>query len=253
MENTMELNTDRFKKLLTLIPLCCITTTLSASPLMDNITQGKFLLQVGGFSASNQGKAQQINIQTLIGDYFSVSNNRNQNALFGIGYFVDGQHFNSFNMQYGVNAFYFMDTTVNGNITQEQLFTNLGYSYDTSNLPVYATAKGLFNLKNERYHLVIDAGIGPNFKQTSNFSERSLDGGVTIPEQPFTGKTNVTFSAMTGIGFKIDHAIDKAPLECGYHIFYLGRGQFNTTTNQVLNSLKTGNSYAQALTCGISL
>jgi hypothetical protein len=247
------LNTDRIKKLLSLIPLCCITTTLSAYPLVDRITHGKFLLEAGGFSTSNQGKGQQINIQTLIGDYFSVSNNRNQNAVFGAGYFIDAQQFSGVNLQFGLNAFYFMDTTVNGIITQEQLFNNLSYSYDTSNLPVYAAARGIFNLKNERYHLVIDLGLGPNFKQTSNFTEKSLDGGETIPEQPFTGKNNVIFSATTGIGFKIDHALDQAPLECGYHIFYLGRGQFNTTTSQVLNSLKTGNSYAQALTCAISI
>jgi hypothetical protein len=249
----MKLNTDRTKKLLSFISLCCITTTISAHPFVDNLTQGKFVLQVGGFSASNQGKSQQINIQTLIGDYFSTSNNRNQNALLGLGYFVDGQEFNRFNMQYGINAFYFMDTTVNGTITQEQLFTNLAYSYNVTNLPIYATTKGLVNLKNKRYHLTFDLGIGPNIQQTSNFNENSLDGGVTIPERPFDGKTNVTFSAMTGIGIKIDHAIDKAPLECGYHIFYLGRGQFNTTSNQVLNTLTTGNSYAQAITCGISL
>jgi hypothetical protein len=245
------LNTDRIKKFLSLIPLCFITTTLSAHPFIDKIAQGKFVVHVGGFSASNQGKAQQINIQTLIGDYFSVSNNKNQNALFGLGYFVDGQQFNRFSLQYGMNAFYFMNTTVNGAVTQEQLVTNLGYSYDVSNLPVYATVKGLFSLKDERYHLIFDLGIGPNIKQTSSVTEKSLDGGVTIPEQPFTGKTNIIFSAMTGIGIRLDHAIDKAPLECGYHIFYLGRGQFNTTSNQILNSLTTGNSYAQALTCGI--
>jgi hypothetical protein len=249
----MQLNVGRIKKLLSLIPLCCITTTLSAHPLIDNIAQGKFVFQAGGFNVSNQGQAQQINIQTLIGDYFSVSNNQNQNAVVGLGYFVDGQQFNKFNMQYGINAFYFLETTVKGTITQEQLFTNLAYSYNTSNLPVYATAKGLFNLKNERYHLTFDLGIGPNIKHTSNFSETSLDGGVTIPETPFNGKTNVTFSAMTGIGIKMDHALDQSPLECGYRIFYLGRGQFDTTSNQVVNSLKTGNSYAQAITCGISL
>jgi hypothetical protein len=188
----------------------------------------------------------------LEGDYFAVSNNHNQNALFGLGYFVDGQQFNKFNLQYGIDAFYFLNTTVKGNITQEQLFTNLAYSYNVTNLPIYAIAKGLFNLNNERYHITFDLGVGPNFLQTSNFSEKSLDGGVTIPEQPFTGKTRVTFSAMTGIGFKVDNAIDNAPLECGYHIFYLGSGQFNTTSNQILNSLKMGNSYAQAVSCGIS-
>jgi hypothetical protein len=247
------LNRDCIKKLLSVISLSCIATTLSAHPMFDSLSHGKFVFQFGGFNVSNQGKAQQINIQTLIGDYFSVSNTQDQNALVGLGYFVDGQQYNRFNMQYGINAFYFFDTTVKGKVTQEQLFTNLGYSYSVSNLPIYATAKGLFNLKDERYHLTFDLGVGPNIKQTSNFTETSLDGGVTIPEQPFNGKTNVIFSAMTGIGIKMDHVIDKAPLECGYRIFYLGRGQFNTTSTQVLNSLKTGNSYAQALTCGISL
>jgi hypothetical protein len=249
----MTFKSTRLKNNLLLISLCCITSSLSAHPLLNTVSQGKWVLHLGGFSAVNQGQAQQVNIQTLVGDNFSVANNRNQNALVGVGYFVNGQHFNRFDLQYGLNAMYLMDTTVNGLVTQEQLFTNLSYSYNVSNLPIYATAKGLFNFKNDRYHLTVDLGIGPNIKRTSDFNEKSIDGGVTIPEQPFTGKTNVTFSAMTGVGFKMDHAIEQVPLECGYHILYLGRGQFNKTSDQLLNSFKTGNSYAHTLSCGISL
>jgi hypothetical protein len=252
----MKINTDAIKQLLLIASLSLTSAASAASTpptFVDNLAHGKFVFQLGAFSAANQGKSQQITIQTLIGDYFSVAHSQNQNALAGIGYFVDGLRSNRWDLQYGLNAFYFFETTVSGTVTQEQLFTNLGYSYSISNLPVYATAKGLFHFNNPRYHLTLDLGLGPNIKQTSNFTENSLDGGVTIPDQPFNGKTNVIFSAMTGIGVKIDHALDQSPLECGYHIFYLGRGQFSTTSNQIVNSLKTGNSYAQALSCGISL
>ena len=238
---------------LALLSLFSLQTALASnnSYFADKIMHGKFLLQLGAFNMSNQGKAQQINIQSLLGDYFSVTSEQKQNALLGLGYFIDGQMYHNWNLQYGVNAFYFMQTTVSGNVTQEQAFTNLSYSYDVTNVPIYATVKGLYNLKNDRYHLTLDFGIGPNFNETSGFNEKSLDGGITTADQIFKGKTNVNFSAMAGIGIKIDHVIEQLPLECGYHIFYLGRGQFDTTSNQVLNSLKTGNSYAQALSCGI--
>jgi len=243
-----------------LLSLCCMTTVLSlptakassvlASSFADKLTHGQFLLQLGAFNMSNQGKPQQINIQDLIGDYFSVSSGQNQNALVGLGYFIDGQTYNRWNLLYGIDAFYLMQTTVSGKVTQEQLFTNLSYSYDVTNTPVYATVKGLYDL-NDRYHVTLDLGAGPNFMKTSGFSEQSLDGGVTVGDQIFSSKNNVTFSAMAGIGVRMDHVIEQLPVECGYHLFYLGRGEFNTKTNQVLNTLKTGNSYAQSLSCGI--
>ncbi len=244
----MKLRMDAIKQFLILTSLCGMTSAFSA--LADSTTQGKVFFQLGAFNVSNQGKAQHINIQDLIGDDFSVTNNSEQNVLLGLGYFFNGQHFNKVTMEYGIDAFYFAATTVKGNVTQEELFNNLSYSYEVTHLPIYATAKALFNFPNERYHLIIDLGVGPNFMQTKNFSEKSLDGGVTIPDDAFSSNTDVVLSAMTGIGIRVDNVFKQASLECAYHYFYLGQGELNKT-DQVINALKTGHAYAQALSCGI--
>jgi hypothetical protein len=219
---------------------------------VNKLKQGHVLFQLGGFSAT-QGQSQQINIQNLIGNYYTVSQNTSQNALVGIGYFLDGTQYNRMSFLYGINAFYLFDNVVNGNIWQEQLFNNLSYSYNVSNIPIYVTAKTLFKMKNERYSLALDLGIGPNFMRTNSYQEKSLDGGVTIPDNAFSGRTTTNFSATAGIGFKVANALDNVPLECGYRFFYLGQGSFSRDTNQLLDSLQTGKSYAQAITCGITL
>jgi hypothetical protein len=210
------------------------------------------LFQAGGFYAS-QGKAQDIGINGLVGDRFTVTHENDGNALLGLGYYLTGLEKNQFSLLFGINAFYLAPTTVQGNVIQEQLFTNLSYSYSITQYPIYLVTKAFINTNSDKYTITGDLGIGPNIIRTGDFSERSLDGGVTIPENPFTGQTSVAFSATAGVGVKFNNVIGRLPLEVGYRFFYLGQGSFSKNNNQILNTLKTGNSYANALIFSIHL
>jgi len=142
---------------------------------------------------------------------------------------------------------------VSGVIVQEQLFTNLAYQYNISHLPVYAAAKASINTKKENLDVIIDAGIGPNFVSARQFEDRSLDGGFTLPNHAFTGKTRVAFSAMGGVGLRINQAFGQYPVELGYRFFYLGDSKLTPRTNQILNNLKTGTNTAQALVITVTV
>lgn len=209
--------------------------------------------QLGGFRA-NQGQSQNIYIDGLIGDRFTVNHHNGSNGLVGAGYYLNPQENNPFNLSYGINAFYLPRTDVSGVVIQEQLFTNLSYYYSTTNYPIYFAAKALIKNKDDApYNLTLDAGIGPNIIKTATVQETSIDGGITIPDQTFSGRTTTAFSAMAGVGVRINHVFGQAPLECGYRFFYLGQGDFNKLTNQIINTLRTGNSYANALLCSITI
>lgn len=229
-----------------------VTLTLAASQATSlNISQGHFLFEAGAFSAT-QGKTQDINIDGLIGDRFNVTNQHDSNALFGLGYLIDGFNRNRFSLNYGVNAFYLTQTKVSGTIDQELIFTNLAYSYEVRHLPVYAAAKAQINTNSEALAVTLDAGIGPNFMKTSNYHDWPLD-EMILPDNAFLGRSKVTFSAMAGIGLKLTPISGHAPLECGYRFFYLGEGGFNVRTNQILTPLSTGKNYAQALVCTVTV
>lgn len=113
-------------------------------------------------------------------------------------------------------------------------------------------AQSLFDLNSTRYGLIVDIGIGPNFMKANGFQEYSLN-GISQPDAPFPGHTTTTFSVTAGAGIKLNHGIDSIPpLTCGYRFFYLGQGQFNNNSGQ-LNSFKTGETYANALLCSVSI
>ena len=239
-------------KLISSIVLLAITTQIFSFSLKDHLVHGHAVVQLGGYW-STQGKSQHINIESLIGDDFTVTSGQSSNGLVGVGYFIDGQEKDLFKMAYGINAFYLAKTGVSGNVIQEGLFSNLSYGYNVTHHPVYAVAKSTIKTKSPKYALTVDLGIGPNFMRTGGFHEQSLDGGVTIPDNAFSGHTTTTFSAMTGVGIKFNNIFGAAPLECGYKFFYLGQGNFSKNTNQLLNNLNTGSDYANALMCSITV
>ena len=211
-----------------------------------NPKRATIVFQVGGFNAT-QGNAQNVGINGLIGDYFTVNHRNASNVLLGLGYYFNGLERNQFSLLYGINAFYLAPTTVQGNVIQEQLFTNLSYRYSITQYPIYIATKVLINTSSDKYSITCDLGIGPNIIKTSDFSERSLDGGMTLPDNAFTGQTNVAFSATVGVGIKFNNVIARLPFEVGYRFFYLGQGSLSKSNNQILNTLKTGNNYANAL------
>jgi len=231
-----------------------LSSTSFACQLLENLSWSKasIPLQVGGFFASNQHHTQNINIQGLVGDQFSDKPHRPNNVLVGLGYYLNGYEATNYSLLYGLNAYYLARTRVQGSITQEQLFTNLAYSYSLTNYPLYVAAKALLK-SDTNYQGTIDLGIGPNFIRTNRFGESSLDGGITIPDHAFAGKTKTVFSATAGVGLRLNEAIGHTPLECGYRFYYLGKGSFRKLTNQLLNTLETNDNYANAVVCSVTI
>lgn len=221
---------------------------VSQTTLADQSTSTRratIVFQMGGYTAS-QGDAQKIGINGLIGDYFTVDQQHDSNLLLGVGYYLDGLNKDTFKLLYGINAFYLAHTAVQGNVIQEQLFTNLSYHYYLTNYPVYAATKLFFKTSNSKYDIALDLGVGPNFISATDFTERSLDGGVTIPDNIFSSQLSVALSATAGVGIKFNKLIG-VPCELTYRFFYLGQGSLKKSNSQVLDALKTGNSYANAL------
>lgn len=257
------LNKDRAIKIIFILLTGLITQSSFAyyqhSPLNSLLSHTKLTLQLGAFSA-HQGSAQNVKIDDLNGDYFTVTKHSDQNVLVGLGLFMDGPdetYINCpdipvFSTMYGINAFYLPRTDVKGDVIQEQLFTNLSYKYSVTNIPIYLSGKAIFNKNNERFNVTVDLGIGPNIIRAHDFEEKSIDGGVTLPDDIFSNKTKVVLSGTVGIGVQINNVYQNIPVECGYRFFYLGKGRFNTTTN-FTSSLHTGNSYANAVLCSVTV
>jgi len=206
---------------------------------------------VGVFRAT-QGEEQHINIQTLVGNNVTVTKSNDQNVLLGLGYLLDGGVHGRFNLAYGIDAFYIAKTNVQGVVTQEDVCANLSYQYSTTNIPIYVIAKAAIKNANDKYALTLDVGLGPNIMRTYNYFATSLDDGVTIPDNAFLGRRSTVFSATAGVGIPFNNVPGSSLVELGYRFFCLGQGEFATRTNQILNSLKTGNSYANALVLTIS-
>lgn len=208
-------------------------------------------LQFGGFW-SHAGEAQHINIDGLIGDQYTITNHDSSNVLFGAGYYLNGFEWKRADLLYGLNFYYLGKISAQGEIVQENLFTNLLYSYSIQNIPLYAAAKAKIKTNDEKLSVIVDVGIGPNFMQTRQYNEMVLD-PMVIPDLLFQGQNRTTFSATAGIGLRLNQFLGQTPIECGYRFFYLGSGQLNPKNEQVLNNLVTGNVYANAIVCSLTI
>ena len=225
-----------------------LSNAASFSSNASYLKDGEWVVQGGGFY-SEMGKAQHIDINGAVGNDFNVLDKHAYNGVLGMGYYLKPSHVANHAVQYGLNAFYLHNATVDGTITQENLFTNLSYGYQVNHLPLYAMLKmpKLFASS-----VSADIGIGPNVMFLGRVKERSLDGGVTIPDNAFGSRTDVSFSATAGLNVQVMPTATH-PISCGYRFFYLGEGRFKKATNQLLDTLKTGHSYAHALMCQVSL
>lgn len=213
------------------------------------------VLQVGWFVAK-QGKAQHINIEGLIGDDFGLDHSTSQNILVGAGYYFNGLETNCIALSYGLNAFYLAPTKVSGDVTLEDAYSDLSYRYFLTNYPIYLAAKAFFHCTTQ-CDITLDLGVGPNIIRASSFKEKSLDDGITIPDTPhaplFSGKTNATFSACGGIGVRLNNIFKNISLEIDYRFFYLGQGRLKRNNDQLINTLHTGNMYANAFFLSVSI
>lgn len=232
-----------------------LPATSQTSQLSTNY--GNLILQFGGFSTYESSK--HVYIEANDGDYFNISNHYRENFLLGLGYLINGPDettifgCQTFKTQYGVNAFYLPRITVKGNVIQEQEFNNLSFKYSVTNYPIYLAAKGIFNTNDDRYKFTLDLGLGPNIIHASNFNEKSLDGGHTIPDNIFSNHTSVALSGTFGLGIRFENTFGNIPLECGYRFFYLGQGHFKAIHSDLNNTLETGNGYTNALLCSVAV
>ncbi len=224
---------------------------LSHLPSLSDWRHGHTVVQLGGYWGA-AGDEQNISVRYLRGNHYTTNNNNSRNGLFGLGYYLDGIDKNRFLLDYGINGFFLAKTHVSGQIVQEQLFTNLAYSYAIQHIPLFFGAKALVKNKSNRYNISFDAGIGPNFMQVNHYQETPLN-NFTFPDNGFSTHTQVTFAAMAGIGLRLNHVFGNAPLECGYRFFYLGKGSLHMSNNQLLTTLKTGNAFGNALLCSITV
>lgn len=212
----------------------------------------ELIVQFGGFFVS-EGKTQVINAVSLRGNQYTVNQNTQSNALFGVGYYLDGILRDRIDVKFGVDWLYMPSTSVSGFIQQEQTFQNLSYRYHVRNMPLYLSAKAKYKDAKDRYDYIFDIGVGPNFIRTNGYSESSLT-SFTIPNNnAFTGHNNVALTAMVGLGMRVYNVFGKNPLECGYRFMSLGEGQLQKNNNQVLNALSTGHGYANSIVCGVIL
>lgn len=233
--------------------LAAIGLLIASYPaLSSSLPHGQLVIQGGAFY-SKPGKSQHININTLIGDQYTVNNNNKSNGLFGLSYLVSGPNMGNVLMSYGISGFYFPKITVNGDIVQENTFANLGYSYGITQVPIYATAKAVLMNHSDQFGLTVDTGIGANLNKTTTLHTWPINGSNALPDGVFSGRSNTDFSAMVGVGLRINHLLGQIPLDCGYRYFYLGKGNFYKRSDEWLNNLSTGDNYAQAILCSVTV
>lgn len=222
---------------------------ISESPTSKSLDRSRWVIHLGAFQAE-QGKAQQVGIEGLEGDDFTVNSHPSQQGLLGLGYYLNGFERDTYRLWYGLDAYYLSPSTVSGEVIQEQSFTNLSYRYSIANYPVYAATK-LWLKGDGDYDVTLDAGVGPNWIKTYGFSETPLNDNA-LPDSIFSGQTSVALSATAGIGVTFHHVLGDLPLECSYRFFYLGQGKLHVINDQVNQALTTGYSYANALMLSIA-
>jgi len=263
-----------------------------------NLGHGIIPIQFGGANLA-QGQAQNVNIQGLVGNHYTLSSRLQNKGLVGVGYYLSkydkcqddeeidvasqryhtrrnnndswqdmpvykrkydiskaecySQQASNMHLYYGIDLFYFGAASVSGEIIQEQLYANLNYKYDVQQFPIYLAIKANINLFDPNYNLVLDLGMGPNFIHTSNYTEVPLTSYSIPANNTFAPNNSTSFSVTAGIGIRLNNIIGHCPLELGYRFFYLGSGQLQANNNQLLNTLKTGNMYANALVFTVTL
>jgi hypothetical protein len=211
--------------------------------------KGHAVVQLGGIF-THQGQSEHVNTPGLIGSQYTVNTHSASNGLVGLGYYLDGLDRKHFQINYGINTFYIAKAPVNGGIVLENTFHNLNYSYQIQNIPIYFSTQSIIKTNKKQYNVTLDAGLGPNVMQVSQYQEAVLT-TYTIPSNNFATHHNVTLTAMAGLGLRRHNFFGKAPLECGYRFFYLGNGHLQINNTQITNPLKTGNVYANAVICSI--
>jgi len=212
----------------------------------SSLSEGKFHFLAGGAHVT-QGDGQLIGMSNSFGNIHTVGKGSDNVFIAGLGYFLKPYADKPMDVSLGFSAYYINNAKMNGLVYLERSFPNLSYQYETVNIPFYASAKALWTQSKLPFSVVTDAGIGLNLLTTKNYRETSLDNGVTIPNQAFSGHTAVKFSAMGGVGFRFHKAFKNNDIEIGYRYFYLNRGKLKPRP-PFLRELSTDVVDAHALT-----
>ena len=206
---------------------------------------GEANLYLGGVHIK-QANGQFGGIQDALGNIYSTTKTDYTSFLVGLGYFFNVKSYQNLDLDLGAQVYYLSGAESQGIIYQEGSFPNLSYQYKTQNTPLYAAAKLKWNTNDKKTAFVVDAGIGPNFSNTNNYYEESIDNGITIPNQAYYGQNKTMFSAMVGAGMRFNNVWHNASLEVGYKYFYLNKSKL-APRNGVTTSLATTNNNANAL------
>lgn len=214
---------------------------ISCSAYALEIPNGKLAIEAGLFR-TNQGDAQDISINGLVGDHFTVQDGTQNNGLVGIGYYLP---FMDNTLDVGLNVFYLAKTTIKGSIIQENLYENLDYRYDVIQAPIYLDAKKHFPMS-ESYGFTIDLAVGINIMNLHNYHDEPSDGSTSLPDDAFKSQSNVLFSGSVGLGIELCNLLYHQPIEIGYRFFYLGESSLPGRVPEI-EDLETGHAYAHAL------
>lgn len=212
-----------------------------------SLPSGQGVLELGG-TYSSPAPTQLITIgEGSLGNIHSVYYNNDPRFLAGLGYFFDALSYNPLSLGLGPQIYYLERNNTSGLIFMERAFPNLDYHYQIQNIPLYAALKLKWQGQDTVSSFVLNLGLGPNFIKTKNYYERSLDDGLTIPNQAFSGQSRTRFSAMAGLGLQFKIPNNKFAVEVAYKYFYLGEGILNPRPG-FLNALTTGYQNTHALT-----
>lgn len=200
------------------------------------------------------GQAQSVPIVGLIGDTFSLNRTVSTYALVGGGVYIDSLEFehDNFGLQYTITGYDLLPAQIQGQVTQENLVTNLEYSYALTNVAGYVGFRLINFLGGNRVNLTFDGGVGVNKVSTNIFIEKPLV-NYALPDNAFRGAQMIQFSYTFGLGIQLRDVFGKQPLGCGYTFLYLGEGELTSINTQIPNPLKTGKNYANAILCSVQL
>lgn len=205
-----------------------------------------------GGTRGTVGEAQHVDIEGLIGDYFSIDNGKINGGVIGVTHYTESKELDNdrFSLDYTFSIFYFPQKTVSGFVTQENLVTNLDYEYTLVDIGSYVGIRVMTHRDASRFNYAFNLGFGMVQIITAGFVERSLT-PYSLPDFIFESKTTTSFSANTGVAARLNDVFGGNTLECGYRFFYLGKGSLATRNTRVANGLSTGQNYTNAFLCSL--
>lgn len=210
-------------------------------------------VSAGGFR-SNPKSSQLVAIQGGEQNYYQAYDKQVYDGLVGVGVYMTDNNAQKDRLQmaYGINAYYLANTSVKGYVVQDTSFSNLSFQYTVTHFPIYVASRAIIPYEKHQLDFTVDLGIGPNFMVTSGYNEKRIY-PYSVPDNTFSGTTTGTLSATFGVGIRKHNLQGRFPIDCGYRLYYLGRGALTPNSSQVVDNLLTGNVFANALLCTVMI